>query len=352
MHSDIDWIALQEFSEKVTKSGNDPANFLSDEWEPVKIALAKLAKEEDHEGLIKLRNMYNDLLARDSFWGNQIVQDLDSLSIHSARKTGNMAELGHYLGSRGHNFHRQGFHQKAIEAFTESYEVYLASDQKKQAIRSYYMTSLCYRALNQRDKAKKILQDVLNQLDENDHWQGNPKQVLAWIMQDEGKISSAEQLLREALAHFQMSENSDILIAGACTDLGEIMSLQHKYTESNDFFHRSLSIYQNYSGQYNRQKARTLLKIAESHMRQKDFDKAYDLLSEADQLVSMQGHYYDLMWRIEIANAIIFAHRRNFKNMLLKLQMALRYRKILGLSNWYLGKQFIDRMIKGIGLPR
>ena len=352
MNSGIDWIALQAFSEKVTKSGNDPANFLADDWEAVRVALAKLEKEEDHEGIIKLRNMYNDLLARDSLWGSQIIQDLDALSINSARKTGNMTELGHYLGSRGHNFHRQGFHQKAIAAFTESYKVYFASGQKKQAIRSYYMTSLCYRALNQRDKAKDILQHVLSQLDENDPWQGNPKQVLAWIMQDEGKISSAEQLLSEALVHFQMSENSDILIAGACTDLGEIMSLQHKYIESNDYFQRSLSIYQNYLGQYNRQEARTLLKIAESYMRQKDFNKAYDLLSKADQLISMQGHYYDLMWRIEIANVIIFAHRRKFKNMLLKLQMVFRYRKILGLSNWYLVKQFIERMIKGIGLPR
>ncbi|MCZ7669745.1 MAG: hypothetical protein M5U34_22500 [Chloroflexi bacterium] len=58
------------------------------------------------------------------------------------------------------------------------------------------------------------------------------------------------------------------------------------------------------------------------------------------------------MWRIELARALIFARKGRWRDAMLKGQMVLRYRRILGLSNWLLAKQLWQRLRAGTGLPR
>ena len=88
------------------------------------------------------------------------------------------------------------------------------------------MTSLCYRALNNRNKARTILVDVLRQVEPDDPWRGDPLQVMAWLTQDEGDLPGTEKLLREVLALHQQATDADILIAGTLADFGEVVGLQ------------------------------------------------------------------------------------------------------------------------------
>jgi hypothetical protein len=115
---------------------------------------------------------------------------------------------------------------------------------------------------------------------------------------------------------------------------------------------RSLAILQQYQGQYDRQEAQSKLKFAEMLMRQKRYDEALQLLDDSDDKASGYGHYYDLMWRIELARALIFLREGRWRDAILKGQMVLRYRRILVLSIWLLGKQLWQRLRAGTGLPR
>ena len=214
------------------------------------------------------------------------------------------------------------------------------------------MTSLCYRALNNRVKSTEILENVLQQVSLDDPWRGNPLQVMAWLTQDAGDLPATENLLRQVLALHEQAIDSDILVAGTLADLGEVVGLQNRFTEASEIFQRSLAILEQYRGQYDRQEARTKLKYAELMMRQKQFDNALTLLNDSDDKASGYGHYYDLMWRIELARAMIFARKGHIKKAILKGQMVLRYRRILGLSNWLLVKQLWQRLRAGTGLPR
>lgn len=87
-------------------------------------------------------------------------------------------------------------------------------------------------------------------------------------------------------------------------------------------------------------------------MRQSVLNSATRLLAEADDLASGYGHYYDLMWRIELARCLIFARKCHIQKSLLKTQMVIRYRRILSLSSWLLIKQLVQRYWAGTGLPR
>lgn len=105
-------------------------------------------------------------------------------------------------------------------------------------------------------------------------------------------------------------------------------------------------------GQYQRLVARTKLKLAELVRRNGNYDDCLVLLNEADMLVSGYGHYYDLMWRIELLRALTYMDRREWYNFLQKARLTLRIRRDLGLSNILLMRQLIERTSLGIGLPR
>ena len=352
MTTEIDWNALQIFSEQVTRSGESPGTFPDTEWERIHVTLVDLQQSQNWAEIIKLRELFGGLLARDSAWGIPVIQALDLAAIDAARQLGNVAELGHLLGARGHNLHRQGFHKEAIIAFDESRSNYLECGDQFGALKSVFMTSLCYRALNNRTKSRAILVDVLQQVSPDNPWRANPLQVMAWLTQDEGDLPKTEKLLREVLALHEKTLDSDILIAQTLADLGEVVGLQRRFTEGSEIFQKSLTILDRYSGQYDRQEARTKLKFAEFLMRQRKFDYALLLLDNADDKASGYGHYYDLMWRIELARCLIFARKGQIRSSLLKAQMTLRYRHLLGLSNWILLKQLFQRLMMGTGLPR
>lgn len=352
MTAHIDWEALAHLADQSTQSGESPGAIPDTEWEKLRQALASLQLAEDWAGIVQLRHLFTGLLARDSAWGIPDIKRLDDVAIGAARQLNDAAELGHLLGARGHNLHRQGFHEESVVAFEDSAQNYQRCGDEFGALKSTFMTSLCYRALNERGKARRILEDVLQKVGPTDPWRGNPLQVMAWLTQDEGDLPGTEKLLREVLALHEQAEDSDILIAGSLADLGEVVGLQGHIPEAREIFQRSLSILAQYEGQYDRQEARSKLKYAELLMRQKLFDEALELLDESDDKASGYGHYYDLMWRIELARAMIYARKGHVQDAILKGQMVLRYRRILGLSNWLLVRQLWQRLWAGTGLPR
>lgn len=352
MVDETEWAALTILSVRTTQSGESPGAIPDHEWERIGRTLTALQAAEDWSGILRLRELFTGLLARDSAWGIPVIQSLDAAAIEAAYRLDYAAKLGHLLGARGHNLHRQGFHEQAIVSFTESAVNYDRCGDGFGALKSTFMTSLCYRALDNRARARQILTEVLKKVEPDEPWRGNPLQVLAWLTQDEGDLPGTEKILREVLSLHERAVDSDILIAGTLADLGEVVGLQGRVGEASQIFQRSLAILEEYQGQYDRQEARTKLKYAELLMRQKQWDEALRLLDDSDDKASGYGHYYDLMWRIELTRAIIFARKRHVRGAVLKGQMVLRYRRILGLSNWLLVKQLWQRLRAGTGLPR
>ena len=275
--------------------------------------------------------------------GLAALQLLDQHAIQAARYSGDKSELGHILGSKGHNLHRQGYHQDAINAFEESAHYYREAGKHFEALQSYYMTSLCYRALGKRDEAKQILETVLNQTDPGDPWRANPLQVMAWLIQDEGNLEKSEKLLQQALNLYRQTSDSDMLIVGALADLGEIADILGRTHEAREFFEESLLILAKHRGQYDRQEARTLLKYCEYLIHQKDYSTAMKLLNRADDKVSRYGHYYDLLWQIELAKALIYLLEGHIYYCLTKIRSVLRIRRHLGLPNSWLVQHVLKR---------
>ncbi len=300
-----DWVKLEDLSSHLSQSGMEPGTIPDSEWQLIEQALNTLVNGQDWNGILRLRAIFAPLYARDTVTGLPALQLLDHHAIQAARYLGDRGELGHLLGSKGHNLHRQGYHQEAIHVFEESAHNYRETGKDMEALKSYYMTSLCYRALGKREEAKRILETVLTQIDSADPWRANPLQVMAWLIQDEGDLERSERLLRQALNLYRQTDNSDMLVVGALADLGEIADILGRTQEARQFFEESLLILAKHQGQYDRQEARTLLKYCESLIHQKDYSAAMRLLNQADDKVSRYGHYYDLLWQIELAKAFI-----------------------------------------------
>jgi tetratricopeptide (TPR) repeat protein len=87
--------------------------------------------------------------------GSELLKELDQKAIEAARQLDDRAELAHLLGARGHNYHRQGYHRNAIEVFDESAKLYREIGEDFPALKNYYMTSLCYRALGDREPSEE-----------------------------------------------------------------------------------------------------------------------------------------------------------------------------------------------------
>ena len=344
------WQQLAALADQLAQPGLPPGEIAGDDWKIIDETQERLLAAGDWEGLLRLRNLFTALLAQDSVTGLPVLQRLDDLAISAARQLGNQAELGHLLGARGHNLHRQGFHERAIAAFDESAKAYWGIGKERPGLESYYMESLCYRAVGKRTRAKEILADVLARIDPQDPWRGNPLQVLAWLLQDEGRLADAEALLREALELEKKTADPDMLVAGNLADLAELVGILGRTEEARGLFNESLAIFDRHQGQYERQEARTLLKYSELWMHQKDFERALEMLNRADDKIRKYGHYYDLLWQIELAKAFIYLRKRELRNCLLKLRSTFRLRHILGLSNLtlaqFVARRYLQRLLR------
>jgi len=214
------------------------------------------------------------------------------------------------------------------------------------------MTSLCHRALGDRPRALAILRRVLGEIGE-DPWRVNPLIVTAWLKQDEGNLEETENLLREALSLLEKQEGDKnyVLIAQTLADFGEVLSLRGKHAQAEGAFRRSLDILSRYRGQYQRQEARTALKYAQALSARGNIENALDMLNRADNNIRYGG-YQDLLWRIELARAIIYVRQRRFALAMRKVRTALRIRRGLGLPDKLFVQQLIDRFKWGVGLSR
>ena len=350
--SNVDWVELQSLAERLAEPGLGPGSVPDVGWGIIEQALDCLLADQNWKGIIRLREIFTALLARDTAGGLPLLQRLDNAAIEAARRIGDIAELAHLLGAKGHNLHRQGYHREAIEVFEKSAKLYQEIGESFRSLKSHYMTSLCHRALGNRMRADQVLRQVLQQVGEDNPWRGNPLQVMAWLAQDDGRLDEAERLLMEALGLQEQCQDSDILVAGTLADLGEVVGLQGRVAEAKEIFQRSLAILGEYEGQYDRQEARTRLKLAELLMRQKAYDQALHFLDQADDKVRGYGHYYDLLWRIELARAFVYLRQGRLGGAIRKLRAVLRYRRELKLSNAMLARQLRSRLRSGTGLPR
>jgi len=353
--AETEWQELESLASEVTKKNRGLGLISKSQLEKIELALETALAEHEWENILHLREIFGPLFSRDTAFGLPVLQKLDEAAIDAARRTAEYAELAHLLGARGHNLHRQGYHQQAIEAFHESRDYYNRIGDSFEAVKNYYMTSLCYRALNQPARAQQVLTEVMTYIDKDHPWRRNPLQVMAWLAQDQGDLQQAELYLREALhikEYPERSEGFDIHSAGTLADLAEVVGLRGRVDEARDLFMQSLDILRDYQGQYNRLEARSELKLAELEIREHRFLEALRLLNQADDRIRRYGHYYDLMWRIELAKAFIYLRQFRLGFALRKLRAVLRFRRELGLPTWLLMKQLCRRLLLGLGLPR
>ena len=85
MTTQIDWAVLKALSETATQSGEGPGAVPDAKWEQLRQALVILEEEKNWSGIIKLRELFAGLLARDSAWGIPVIQELDKAPIEGDR---------------------------------------------------------------------------------------------------------------------------------------------------------------------------------------------------------------------------------------------------------------------------
>jgi tetratricopeptide (TPR) repeat protein len=349
--SAVAWVELSELAQKLSSTGHVTSEATDADWFPLEEAFGILRAKDDYTGLMRLRNMFSALYAQDTFGGNTLLQQIDSAAIHAARQLKDEKNLAHFLGAKGHNLHRQGYHAQAVTSLTEASLLYERIGDSWEGMKNHYMTALCFRALGKRGAALQVLDKIFASVEPNDPWYGQPLQVKAWLVQDAGDLVEAEQLLRQAV-QLHLRGGVAPLVSGAMADLGEVVGLQGRFVEALGIFHQGLAMLHASAGQYQRLIARTKLKLAELQWRNQNDDECLDLLNEADLLISGYGHYYDLMWRIELLRALIYLRRREWYEFLQKGRLTLRIRRDLNLSNVLLIQQMASRAWLGIGLPR
>jgi tetratricopeptide (TPR) repeat protein len=267
--------------------------------------------------IIDLRKLFDPIIARDSIGVIPVLQDLTNKAIVAAEKGNRNEDLAHFLGADGHNLHRRGLHNNALQNFERASKLYFELGNEFESIKNFYMMSLCYRALGNITKAKKILDNVFLRVSDKNPWRGNPLQVLGWMARDERKFAVAEEYFLESIKYQKLTKDPDILVAGSLADLGEVLGFQGKYQEGYQVLNESLHLIRTKRGQYKRQEARTLIKMAELLCFEKKMDIALNILDQADDKV--RGHGYDLPWKIELLRAVIYFRKK-------KLYFA--YRKI------------------------
>lgn len=314
-------------------------------------ALRILREQRAWQDVLKLQEMFSSMMLTQKLTLGHLRTLRDALeenAIEATRALGLKDVEARYLHDRGQFLHQVGSHEKAIQAFDRSAQLYSELGQSFHALESYYMTALCYRALNQVAKAEEVLARVLSEVKDN-VWRAHPLEVLAWIQLDKGNLPEVERLLRESLELHQSSDasNKDIMIAQVQADLGEVLGLMRRYDEAVKSFQESIELLARYPDQYDRLRARTTIKYAEMLSDMGKNDEALKLLHDVEKLISQYGGYSDLLWRIELDLARIYWRLRNLHTALLKLRVAFGIRRRLGLSNLQLIQQQLTRWFAG-----
>jgi len=313
-------------------------------------SLGALIRTEDWPGILRLRSIYSDMMARDTISAHAVTQKLSQMAIGSARRLGYERELAHLLGAYGHNLHRQGYHQKALDAFREASQLYSELGDDWESLKNYYMTALCHRGLGQIPAAVRILQNVLGSLDKSDPWRGQPLQVLAWTHRDRGNFAIAEELFTESLRLQRTSGSSDILVAGTLADLGELRGMQGRIDDGILLLEESLQVLSSHQGQYVRQEARSEAKLASLLMKAGRHDEAMGLLNDADDIVR-QSAYYDEIWKIELLKSLSYLRRFRFLSARRKLISSWRIFQQLGSSWTDFARQIVRRLPAVVHTP-
>jgi len=344
---DVDWDELSLLARELGEPGRGPGSIDREQWRGIETALAILRDNQDWEGIVRLRGLFSSLIIGETASGEPLVRELNKAAIQAAKQLGRKQQEAQFRHDRAHNLHRFGYHQEAIEEFERASGLYEEAGQGFKSVESYYMTALCHRALGDRGKARKVLAEVMDNAGD-DAWRRNPMIVLAWLAQDDGEFEKAERLLRQAARLTEQEEGElSILLAQTLADLGEVVSLLKRHEEAVSLFERSLKILQKYEGQYDRQEARTKLKLAEALSSDGQAERALELLDEADDKVRQYGHYYDLLWRIEMARAVTHLRQRRLGLAVKKIRAALDLRHELGLPDAALATQVVGRLRSG-----
>jgi len=310
-------------------------------------ALRIFREQQAWQDVLRLQEMFSSMMLTQKLTLGHLRTLRDALeenAIEATRALGLKDVEARYLHDRGQFLHQVGSHEKAIQAFDRSAQLYSELGQSFRALESYYMTALCYRALNQGVKAEEVLNRVLSEVKDN-VWRAHPLEVLAWIQLDKGNLLEVERLLRESLELHRASDasNKDIMIAQVQADLGEVLGLMRRYDEAIKSFQESIELLASYPDQYDRLRARTTIKYAEMLSDIGENDKALKLLHDVEKLISQYGGYSDLLWRIELDLARIYWRLRNIHTAALKLRVAFGIRRRLGLSNLQLIQQQLTR---------
>lgn len=350
--AEVNWTELAALADQLGQAGASPGSVPQAEWRKIELALDRLTVSQDWAGVIRLRQIYEPLIARDSVTVFPLFKRLSREAIVAAEKKGDSMNLAYFLAAEGHNLHRQGYHREAIKAFEKAAGLFKELGEPFEGLKSFYMTALCHRALEDRPQARRVLAEVLRQVDSDDPWRANPLQVMAWLVQDDGQLPQTETLLREAVELYRRMPGAEMNVVGTLADLGEVVGLLGRSAEAEQLFEESLAILKPYEGQYDRQETRTRLKLAELKLRQGQYEAAHRLLNQADDRIRPYGHYYDLLWRIETARAFVFLRQKRWGSALRKMRLALYYRRQLGLSDLAFARQLVRRALLGLGLPR
>lgn len=314
-------------------------------------ALRILREQQAWQDVLKLQEMFSSMMLTQKLTLGHLRTLRDALeenAIEATHALGLKDVEARYLHDRGQFLHQVGSHEKAIQAFDRSAQLYSELGRSFRALESYYMTALCYRALNQGAKAEEVLNRVLSEVKDN-VWRAHPLEVLAWIQLDKGNLLEVERLLRESLELHRASDapNKDIMIAQVQADLGEVLGLVRRYDEGMKSFQESIELLARYPDQYDRLRARTTIKYAEMLSDMRKNDEALELLRDVEKLISQYGAYSDLLWRIELDLARIYWRLRDTHTAVLKLRVAFGIRRRLGLSNWHLIQQQLTRWFAG-----
>lgn len=343
--------ALTALAHEMASPGVEPSSFLAEQLRIIDDALQMLQAAHDTASILWLRQLFNPLLARDTAIAIPQLQRLDEQALQVAETIDDPATLAALLDERGRNLHKQGFHRQALAYFDRATAHYRQSGRPTQALHSYYMTASCHRALGDVRTAQAVLDAVFHQTDPDDPWLGNPLQVQGWLLRNAGKLTEAEATFRRALALQRQLPDSDILLVGVLADIGEVLGLQGKITEAKDFFQESLAMLEKHRGQYNRHLARTSLKLAEVMIFERNHGEALRLLNRAnDRLCAFNAsaesavNYYDVLWRIELLEGLIYFQLGQLSKGLRKFRSAWRYRQTLGLPTLLLFTQLWLRL--------
>lgn len=347
----VPWQQLHHIVEKMSHSAYGPGILQIDDINALAQSLHILEDTHDTDGILRLRHMCTPILERDSAWGIHILRRIDDTAIHVARSTQSTDQLARFLMARGHNLHREGRHDEALAVYHEAIACFTQCQDKDNALRATFMSSLCVRALQRHNEVVRIVDTVLHHLSHTSPWYDEPVLMQGRLTQDVGDISGAYMLMQNALHYARHSPEprAIIRVAGILADIGEIDMLRHNYPDAERAFHESMTIINQFPGQYNRILARTLIKFAELRTQQHRWTDACAFLDRADDLVSRYGAYYDLIWRIELLRCYAYFFQLRWGYALRKFRMVWYYQTILHHMHGAVIWQVIQRLYRKLG---